>query len=119
MRNFNKEKKQRKIKRARRVRSKIFGTSVRPRVSVKRSLKHIRAQVIDDNKSNTIISVSDMELKGKKGTGIELAKKVGLLVAKKIQDKKIKEIVFDRKGFKYHGRVKALADGMREGGLDF
>lgn len=119
MRNFNKEKNQRKISRANRVKAKIFGTAKRPRVSVNRTLRHIQVQVIDDEKSKTIIAASDMELKGKLGTGTEIAKKVGILLAKKVQDKKIKQVVFDRKGFKYHGRVKALADGMRESGLEF
>jgi len=119
MRNYNKEKNQRKIRRANRVRAKVFGTAGRPRVSVKRSLRHLHVQVIDDEKSNTIIAASDMELKGKKGNGVAIAKQIGLLVAKKVLDKKIKQVVFDRKGFKYHGRVKALADGMREGGLEF
>jgi len=119
MRNYNKEKNQRKIRRANRVRAKVFGTAKRPRVAVKRSLRHLNVQVIDDEKSNTIISASDMELKGKQGNGVAIAKQVGQLIAKKILDKKIKQVVFDRKGFKYHGRVKALADGMREGGLEF
>ena len=88
-------------------------------MAVKRSLRHLNVQVIDDDKSNTIISASDMELKGKQGNGVDIAKQVGQLIAKKTLDKKIKQVVFDRKGFKYHGRVKALADGMREGGLEF
>jgi len=119
MRNYNKEKNIRKISRAKRVKAKIFGTAKRPRVAVTRSLRHMHVQVIDDQKSNTIIAASDMELKGKKEVGIEMAKKVGNLVAKKILAKKIKQVVFDRKGYKYHGRIKALADGMREGGLEF
>lgn len=105
--------------RAKRVRAKVFGTALRPRLSVKRSLKHIQVQAIDDNSSKTILFATDMELKTKKGTGIEKAKQVGLLLAKKLIDKKIKKVVFDRKGYKYHGRVKALADGIREGGLEF
>ena len=119
MRDYNKEKNQRKITRANRVRAKVSGTAKRPRVSVMRSLRHMHVQVIDDEKSNTIIAVSDMELKGKKGNGVEIAKQVGQLVAKKVHDKKIKQIVFDRRGSKYHGRIKALAEGMREGGLEF
>ncbi|MDP2684109.1 MAG: 50S ribosomal protein L18 [bacterium] len=119
MRNYNKEKNKKKIRRANRVRAKIFGTAKRPRVSIKRSLRHLHVQVIDDDKANTIIATSDIELKGKQGKGVDIAKQIGLLTAKKVLDKKIKQVVFDRKGYKYHGRVKALADGMREGGLEF
>lgn len=119
MRDYNKEKNEKKISRAKRVRARIFGTANRPRVSVKRSLRHIQAQVINDEKSNTVTAASDIELTSKKGTGLEIAKKVGILLAKKSLAKKIKLVIFDRKGYKYHGRVKALADGMREGGLEF
>lgn len=118
MKNYNKEKNKKKQQRAKRVRAKIFGTADRPRVSVKRSLRHIKVQVIDDEKSNTILAASDTELKGKPASGTERAKQVGMLVAKKAQDKKIKKAVFDRKGYKYHGRVRSLAEGMREGGLE-
>jgi len=82
-------------------------------------LGHIYAQIIDDNKGATLVAANDMELKNKKGKKMDLAKEVGLLVAKKAQEKKISKVVFDRGGNKYHGRVKALADGAREGGLLF
>ncbi len=106
-----------------RVRKKITGTAERPRLCVFRSLNHIYAQVIDDMKGNTLISAStlDAELnkdsKGKKKTG--RAEQVGLLVAKRAVEKGIKQVTFDRGGFKYQGRVKALADAARKGGLKF
>ncbi len=107
------------LKRKRRhnkIRGKISGTSSRPRLAVFRSLNHIYAQIIDDEKRITLVSVNDFELKGNK---TEKAKKVGELIAKKAIDKKIKQIVFDKGGFKYIGRVKALADSARENGLIF
>ena len=119
MKDFNKEKDVRKNRRSKRVRAKIVGSTKRPRACVKRSLRHITVQIIDDSKSHTLVSASDVELKSKKVSGVKIAKEVGLLAAKKAQDAKIKEIVFDRKGDKYHGRIKALADGLREGGLKF
>ncbi len=110
---------QRKI-RHRRLRMKIKGTAKQPRLSVFRSNKHIYAQLIDDEKEKTLLSVSDLEIKDRKKTKkTDLAKKVGELMAKKSLEKKIKKIIFDRAGYKYHGRVKAVADGAREGGLEF
>ncbi len=110
-------------KRHSRVRKKVTGTSDKPRLNVFRSVKHIYAQVIDDASGATIIaaSSSDKELKGKVSTGgnIEAAKTVGQLVAKRASDKGIAQVVFDRGGYLYHGRVKALADAAREGGLKF
>lgn len=104
--------------RARRVRAKIKGTAKRPRLSVFRSLKHISVQLIDDEGAKTILSVSDKEVTGKhKKT--ELAQLVGELVAKKAKAKKIEKIVFDRGSNSYHGRVKAVAEGARKGGLKF
>jgi large subunit ribosomal protein L18 len=106
-----------------RVREKISGTTERPRLSVYRSLNNIYVQVIDDSKGNTLVSAStlDTELKndskGKKKTG--RAEQVGLLVAKRSVEKGIKQVTFDRGGFKYQGRVKALADAARKGGLKF
>ncbi len=106
-----------------RVRKKVSGSPEMPRFNVFRSLKHIYAQIIDDYSGKTIISASsiDKELKGKIKTGsnIEAAKTVGLLVAKRAVDKGIKNVVFDRGGYLYHGRIKALADAAREGGLKF
>ena len=101
-----------------RIRSKIKGTSARPRLVVFRSLLHTYAQLIDDENSKTLAESSDVKGKNK-GTKSEKAKQVGLELAKKAQEKKIKEVVFDRNGYKYHGRTKAVAEGVREGGLKF
>ncbi len=112
-----------RIRRKKRIRSRLEGTSARPRLSVFRSLKHIYAQIVDDGAGTTILTVSSLskevrdELKGLKKS--ERAKKVGTLVAKKCLEKKIDKVVFDRNGNLYHGRVKALATGAREAGLKF
>ncbi len=104
-----------RIQRKRRVRAKIKGDDQRPRLAVFKSLTGISVQVIDDIKGNTLIAVSSKEIKAKNNlTG---AKKIGNLLAKKCLKKKIEQIVFDRSGYKYHGKIKALADGAREGGL--
>jgi len=150
------KKQQKKYRRHKRVRAKIFGTKEVPRLCIFRSAKHIHAQLIDDEKGKTLVSVSDRELKrirpthhpsapspnlkGKKvkikegetiRTGkVAIAYEVGKLIAKKALDynlstapkgktSKIEKIVFDRGGYKYHGRVKAVAEGAREGGLKF
>lgn len=89
------------------------------RLSVFRSNKYISAQIIDDTKGETLVSVSEKELKEAKGTKTERAKNLGFILAKKARDKKISKVVFDRGEFAYHGRVKALAQGAREGGLKF
>jgi large subunit ribosomal protein L18 len=106
-----------------RVRKKVSGTPDCPRLNVFRSINHIYAQLIDDFSGNTLVSSSssDKELKGKLSTGgnIGAAKEVGMLIAKRAVDKGVKKVVFDRGGNLYHGRVKALADGAREGGLEF
>lgn len=106
-----------------RVRKKVTGTPEKPRLNVFRSVKHIYVQVIDDYSSKTLAAASsvDKELKGKIKTGgnIEAAKTVGQLLAKRAADKGIKMVVFDRGGYLYHGRIKALADAAREGGLEF
>jgi len=106
-----------------RVRKKVSGTPDCPRLNVFRSINHIYAQLIDDFSGNTLVSSSssDKELKGKLSAGgnIEAAKEVGMLIAKRAVDKGVKKVVFDRGGNLYHGRVKALADGAREGGLEF
>ena len=110
-------------KRHSRVRKKITGTTERPRLNVFRSLKHIYVQVIDDNTGVTIASAStdDKDLKSgvKVGSNIEAARTVGLEIAKRATGKGVKRVIFDRGGYIYHGRVKALADAAREGGLDF
>jgi large subunit ribosomal protein L18 len=108
-------------KRHARVRTKVFGTAERPRLNVYRSNKHIYAQVIDDVKAVTIVSAStlDKELNLESTGNVEAAQKVGELVAKRALEKGIKTVVFDRGGYLYHGRVKALADAAREAGLEF
>jgi len=109
--------------RAKRVRSKIEGTSERPRLSVHRGHKHIYAQIIDDGKGVTLASASTLsaELKSKlKVTDtVAAAKEVGSLIAKKAVEAKVKKVVFDRKGYEYTGKVKALAEAARAGGLEF
>ena len=109
-----------RLKRHARVRKKISGTAARPRLNVFRSTKHIYAQLIDDVAGVTLASASSME-KGFEGFGgnKEAAKKVGMAIARNAQEKGISEIVFDRSGYIYHGRVKELAEGAREGGLKF
>jgi large subunit ribosomal protein L18 len=109
--------------RVKRVRSKIEGTEERPRLSVHRGHKHIYAQIIDDSKSITLVSASTLspELKGKfKVTDtVAAAKSVGDLIAKKATEKGLKKVVFDRRGYEYTGKIKALADAARENGLEF
>lgn len=114
--NKNILKKQQKIRRKKRVRSKIFGTAKRPRLSVARSIKHISCQLVDDDNAKTLLSANDKDCKGSKQ---EKAKAVGLSIAQKAAEKKISQVIFDRSCFKYHGRIKALAEGAREGGLKF
>ncbi len=105
------------------MRSRVTGSSDRPRLNVFRSLKHIYAQAIEDTTGRTIVSASTMspELKGsfRYGGNAEAAKKVGELIAKKCLEKGIKKVVFDRNGYLYHGRVKALAEAARASGLIF
>jgi large subunit ribosomal protein L18 len=119
-----------RLRRKKRVRKKIFGYPERPRVSVFRSHKHIYAQVINDVEGHTLVALSSLspevrtkveELKGKgevKGKA-DVARLVGRMLAEKAKEKGITKVVFDRGGYKYHGRVKALAEGLREGGLEF
>lgn len=112
-----------RVRRHRRLRKKVFGTTGRPRLSVYRSLNHIYAQIIDDSHGSTIVAAStlDKELsveKGHKGN-VSMAGKVGELIAKKALTKGMKKVVFDRGGYLYHGRVKALAEGARKAGLEF
>ncbi len=110
----------REIRRIRhkRIRTKIFGTVQTPRLCVFRSTKYIYVQLIDDEKGKTIAVVSDKEIKSKLN-GINKAREVGKLIAEKAAEKKIKKVVFDRGGYQYHGRVKSIAEGAREGGLKF
>jgi large subunit ribosomal protein L18 len=102
-----------------RIRAKLSGTSERPRLNVYRSLNHIYAQVIDDQNGVTLASVSSLQLKLKTGGNVATAKEIGKAVAEKAIEKGIKKVVFDRGGYLYHGRVKALADAAREAGLEF
>ena len=103
------------------IRKKVEGSPVRPRLSVYRSLNHVYAQVIDDLSGKTLAAASTLspELKEGKGKKKDLAQKVGELVAKKCAEKNIAAVVFDRNGFMYHGRVAAVAEGARKGGLKF
>ena len=109
-----------RIKRHKRVRKNISGTAERPRLNVFRSLNNIYAQIIDDTTGNTLVAASSMD-KGFEGYGgnIDAAKAVGKAVAEKALAAGIKKVVFDRGGYVYHGRVAALAEGAREGGLEF
>ncbi|MGD0647555.1 MAG: 50S ribosomal protein L18 [Acidobacteriaceae bacterium] len=105
-----------------RIRAKMSGTAERPRLNVYRSLNHIYTQLIDDANGVTIASASTVTPKGverKAGGNVEAAKTVGKLIAERAQEKGIKKVVFDRGGYLYHGRIKALADAAREAGLDF
>lgn len=109
-----------KKKRARRVRKKISGTSKKPRLSVFRSCKHVYVQAIDDEDRVTLASSSDTSLKAKKAKNkTEIASLVGADIGKKLLRKKIKTVVFDRAGYRYHGRIKALADAVRKSGIKF
>ncbi len=113
-------KKEQLERRHRRIRAKVSGTSDKPRLSVYRSNKFIYGQLIDDVSGTTVIAVSDMLLNsGTKKSKLEKARIVGAMLGKMAVDKKIEKIVFDRGGFIYTGRVKALADGAREAGLKF
>jgi large subunit ribosomal protein L18 len=110
-------------KRKARVRTRIFGTEQRPRLSVFRSAKHIYAQIVVDSTGSTILAASTLspeirgEIEGLKKS--EAAKKVGELLGRKAAEKNIRRVIFDRNGFLYHGRIKALAEGARESGLEF
>jgi large subunit ribosomal protein L18 len=108
-------------KRHKHVRSRVVGTTERPRLNVFRSSKHIYAQLINDGTSSTIVAASslDKDLQLEKGSDIEAAKKVGEAVAKLAVEKGVTKVVFDRGGYLYHGRIKALADAAREAGLEF
>lgn len=117
------DRKKIRLKKHLRIRKGLDGTAERPRLAVYRSVKHMYAQLIDDTNGRTVVSASTLEapLKTELETGgnIEAAKKVGEMIAKKALEKGIKNVVFDRGGNIYHGRVKAVADGARETGLEF
>lgn len=109
-------KKEKRQKRHRRIRAKVKGTAKCPRLAVFKSNQHIYVQLIDDEKGKTIIGLSDDKLKGKK---MEIAQKIGEVIAEKALAKKISKVVFDRGGYKYHGRIKAVAESARTKGLKF
>jgi large subunit ribosomal protein L18 len=123
------KKQEKRYRRHKRIRAKIAGTSKRPRLCIFRSAKHIYLQLIDDEKGKTLVAASDRELKRQKTpkqsklatrqAKTDTAKGVGMLLAKKALEKKIEKVVFDRGGYQYQGRVKAAAEGAREGGLKF
>lgn len=115
------KKEKKRQRRHKKIRTEIAGTADRPRVSVYRSNKHTYGQLIDDNSGDVLVAANDMEVDAEEiedsNRKVALAFEVGKLLAKKAQKEDLEEVVFDRSGYKYHGRVKALAEGMREGGL--
>ena len=114
------EKKEIRNRIHKRIRRKLSGTAERPRLAVFRSVAHIYAQVIDDVAGKTIVSASTVDKDGKtNGGNVAAAKTIGKLVAERAKEKGVKSVVFDRGGYQYHGRVKALADAAREAGLEF
>ena len=112
-------KNEERTRRHERVRTKISGTPARPRLNVFRSNAHIHAQIIDDVNGKTLVSASSVEMKLANGGNVEAAKAVGAEVAKRALEANITEVVFDRGGYVYHGRVQSLADAAREAGLKF
>ena len=123
--NLRKSRRAQRAKRHRRIRKKLLGTAERPRLVVFRSLKHIEGQVVDDDASRTIVGCSTLapEMKDFKAESrnprVEAAKEAGKLLAEKAKEAGVEKVIFDRGGYKYHGRVKAFAEGARKGGLDF
>ncbi|MFW6110051.1 MAG: 50S ribosomal protein L18 [Patescibacteria group bacterium] len=108
-----------KQRRKARVRSKLFGTGDRPRLSVFRSNKHIYAQLIDDVQGNTLVAASDFDLDDVSGNNVDISRKVGKVLGERGLKEGIEKVVFDRGGHKYHGAVAAFAEGAREAGLEF
>lgn len=115
------ERKQQQTKQRRvaRSRARLFGTAERPRLSVHRSLKHVSAQLIDDQAGKTLVAASDSELDGKEKNPQAIAKALGKLIAQKAMKARITKVVFDRRGRRYHGRVASVANGARAEGLQF
>ena len=113
------ERNKERLRRKRTIRKKINGTPERPRLTIFRSLKHISSQVIDDMKGVTLFSASTMQDVDASGNNVEAAKKIGKIIAERAISAGIKEVVFDRSGYLYHGRVKAFADSARKAGLKF
>jgi large subunit ribosomal protein L18 len=118
-----KTREERRRRRHLRVRKRVFGTAERPRLNVFRSQKHIYAQIIRDDIGHTLVAAStlDPELRGRleRTTDVQAAREVGKLVARRALERGITRVAFDRGGYRYHGRVRALAEGAREGGLEF
>jgi len=113
-------KTEKRIRRHKKIRMNMQGTKERPRLFVFRSNQHIYAQIVNDEKAEVLMSASDKDLKTTKGLKkADIAKQVGVLIAEKAKESKIEKVVFDRGGNLFHGRVKAVADGAREGGLQF
>jgi large subunit ribosomal protein L18 len=112
-----KTREQQRYRRHLRVRKKVTGTADRPRLVIFRSLKHITAQIVDDAAGRTLMTISSTDIESGKKT--EKSAEVGKRIAARAKDAGITKVVFDRAGYKYHGRVKAVADGAREGGLEF
>jgi len=116
-------RKQARLKRKKRIRKNITGTSEKPRLSVFRSARHIYAQIIDDSKGQTLVSASSLEKVVRENADakkkIDTANRVGKLIGERATGKGVKQVVFDRNGFLYHGRVKAVSEGAREAGLTF
>ena len=123
MSNAAHERRQRRFRRHRRVRKKITGTSERPRLVVFRSLSHMEGQVVDDVQGSTVVGLStladDVKTSSAEMTKTDQARLAGKLLAERAREKGITKVVFDRGGYVYHGRVKAFAEGAREGGLEF
>jgi len=115
---MKKSRNKQRLHRARRTRAKISGTALRPRLRVFRSLQSMSVQLIDDENQATLVSASLSDVKGAKNN-VDGAQKLGEMIAKKAVDKKITEVVFDRAGYKYHGKVRAIAEGARSVGLKF
>ena len=107
-----------RLKKKLRIRKKVHGSAERPRLCIFRSAKHIYASLVDDNSGKTLAAFSSLNVEDKL-SGVEMAKKVGVEIGKKALESKVSQVVFDRNGFIYHGRVKSLADGAREAGLSF
>ena len=116
---MNKQKIKQSLKLRRKARVQVKGTFTRPRFSVFRSLKSIYAQLIDDTTGKTLVSALSKDIKNNKLNKTDMAREVGKLLAEKAKEKNIKKVVFDKGSYKFHGRVKALADGARENGLEF
>ncbi|MDK2896773.1 MAG: large subunit ribosomal protein [Candidatus Atribacteria bacterium] len=114
-------KKEKRLRRHLRVRKKVMGTAARPRLCVFKSLNHTYAQIVDDEVGHTKVAVSTLSpsLRGIKGTKTDRAREVGRAIGRQAREQGIEQVVFDRGGYKYHGRVKALAEGARESGLKF